>query len=96
MQRALTALQSFSDSSAAGVVLLDTSEHVQCDVETTHFSCLKLRFVLQRVSDLMYYFDAQVVSENALSFSAIHLLQVEPHLSNAEILLYLHRTCQSG
>lgn len=40
-----------------------------CDVETTHFSCLKLRLVLQCVSDLMLYFDAQVVSENALSFS---------------------------
>lgn len=42
-KRAVTALQSFSDTSAAGVVFGDRSEHSGCGVERRHFSPSKLR-----------------------------------------------------
>jgi len=42
-QRAVTALQSFSDSSATGVVFVDMSDHADRGVERRHFSPSKLR-----------------------------------------------------
>lgn len=42
-KRAVTALQSFSDSSATGLVFVDMSEHAVCGVERRYFSSSKLR-----------------------------------------------------
>lgn len=42
-ERAVTALQSFSDSSATGIIFVDMSEHADCGVERRHFSPSKLR-----------------------------------------------------
>lgn len=58
-KRAVTALQSFSDSSATGIIFVDMSEHADCGVERRHFS-LKTETVLQCVSELVLvsYLDA--------------------------------------